>query len=80
MGVVEEEECFTEATTLDTNMETAIRIIQKLERGRQGIVRGLEFIKIKNKPHKERTAEMSNEEEIRATVVQKYWRAFLSRR
>ena len=27
--------------SLDTNMETAIRIIQKIERGRQGIVRAL---------------------------------------
>ena len=36
-----EEEVIEERTALDTNMETAIRIIQKIERGRQGIVRAL---------------------------------------
>jgi hypothetical protein len=30
-------------------METAIRIIQKLERGRQGIIRGLTFSKLRSK-------------------------------
>lgn len=36
-----EEEVIEEKSALDTNMETAIRIIQKIERGRQGIVRAL---------------------------------------
>ena len=36
-----EEEIIQERSALDTNMETAIRIIQKIERGRQGIVRAL---------------------------------------
>lgn len=36
-----EEEIIEERSALDTNMETAIRIIQKIERGRQGIVRAL---------------------------------------
>ena len=60
LGVVQEEEQFAEATTLDTNMETAIRIIQKLERGRQGIMRGIEIAKLKNRPQKERNAQISN--------------------
>ena len=34
-----EEEIIEEKSALDTNMETAIRIIQKIERGRQGIIR-----------------------------------------
>lgn len=38
-------------------METAIRIIQKLERGRQGIVRGIEFNKLRNRMAKDRTAD-----------------------
>lgn len=36
-----EEEVIEERSALDTNMQTAIRIIQKIERGRQGIVRAL---------------------------------------
>ena len=36
-----EEEIIQERSALDTNMETAIRIIQKIQRGRQGIVRAL---------------------------------------
>jgi hypothetical protein len=60
-------------------METAIRIIQKLERGRQGITRGLSFAKMRNKT-KDRSHEPTNEEDQRVTVVQKYWRAFLARR
>jgi IQ and AAA domain-containing protein len=47
VGVTEEIEVVSDTVTLDTNMETAIRIIQKLERGRQGIIRGLTFAKMK---------------------------------
>ncbi len=36
-----QEEVIQERSALDTNMETAIRIIQKIQRGRQGIVRAL---------------------------------------
>ena len=57
-----------------------MRIIQKLERGRQSIVRGLEVMKLKNRPHKERSPEIENEENDRALVLQKYWRAFLGRK
>lgn len=39
-----EEEVIEEKSALDTNMETAIRIIQKIERGRQGIVRALKAV------------------------------------
>lgn len=38
-----------DTVTLDTNLETVIRIIQKLERGRQGIMRGLMFGKMRTK-------------------------------
>lgn len=38
-----------ERTALDTNMETAIRIIQKIERGRQGIVRALKAVYFQKK-------------------------------
>jgi hypothetical protein len=66
--------------TLDTNLETAIRIIQKLERGRQGIIRGLMFGKMRNKA-KDRSPEANNtEEDQRTIVIQKYWRAFLARK
>lgn len=39
-----EEEVIEEKSALDTNMETAIRIIQKIQRGRQGIVRALKAV------------------------------------
>jgi hypothetical protein len=55
LGISEEIETTHDRVTLDTNMETAIRIIQKLERGRQGIARGLEFNKLRNKLQKDRT-------------------------
>lgn len=44
-----EEEVIDDNCALDTNQETAVRIIQKLERGRQGIMRLLEMQKLKNK-------------------------------
>lgn len=44
-----EEEVIEERTALDTNMETAIRIIQKIERGRQGIVRALKAVYFQKK-------------------------------
>jgi len=69
----------SDTVTLDTNMETAIRIIQKLERGRQGIIRGLTFAKMKIRA-KDRSADSSNEEDTRTTIIQKYWRAFLARK
>lgn len=49
-----------DTVTLDTNLETAIRIIQKLERGRQGIIRGLSFSKVRNKA-KDRSPDAPNE-------------------
>ena len=50
-----------DTVTLDTNMETAVRIIQKLERGRQGIIRGLFYAKAKAKSRlKGREAESSS--------------------
>jgi hypothetical protein len=36
-------------SSLDANFETAVRIIQKIERGRQGILRGLEAERLKNR-------------------------------
>jgi hypothetical protein len=60
LGVTEEVEVVADTVTLDTNLETAIRIIQKLERGRQGIVRGLSFSKVRNKI-KDRAPEAPNE-------------------
>ena len=79
VGVTEETEVVADTVALDTNLETAIRIIQKLERGRQGIMRGLAFAKARHKI-KDRTREETNEEDRRVIVVQKYWRAFLARR
>lgn len=49
-----------DSVALDTNLETAIRIIQKLERGRQGIVRAQNFAKIKNRNMKDRSPDASN--------------------
>ena len=60
LGVTEEAEVVADTVTLDTNLETAIRIIQKLERGRQGIMRGLSFFKMRNKT-KDRSHETANE-------------------
>lgn len=78
LGVTEEAEVVADTVTLDTNLETAIRIIQKLERGRQGIMRGLSFFKMRNKT-KDRSHETANEEDQRTIVIQKFWRAFLAR-
>lgn len=44
-----EEEQFVENLVLDTSMDMAIRLIQKLERGRQGIIRGMESVKVRAK-------------------------------
>ena len=79
VGVTEETEVVADTVALDTNMETAIRIVQKLERGRQGIIRGLLFAKMKSRA-KGRAAESNNEEDQRTIVIQKFWRAFLARK
>jgi hypothetical protein len=79
LGVTEEVEVVADTVTLDTNLETAIRIIQKLERGRQGIFRGLSFSKVRNKV-KDQSSDAPNEEDQRTIVIQKYWRAFLARK
>ena len=68
-----------DTVTLDTNLETAIRIVQKLERGRQGIIRGLLYAKMRHKI-KDRSPDATSEEDQRTLVIQKYWRAFLARR
>ena len=60
LGVSEENEVVADTVALDTSLETAIRIIQKLERGRQGIMRGLAFAKARNKI-KDRHREAANE-------------------
>lgn len=53
--IPEEIEVFNDNITLEANFETLIRIIQKIERGRQGIVRGLDVMRLRNKPtNKER--------------------------
>jgi hypothetical protein len=81
IGVTEELEIVADTVALDTNLETAIRIIQKLERGRQGIVRGLSFVKLRNKnASKDKSADINNEEYQRTNIIQKYWRAFLERK
>ena len=54
-----EEEEFTDNFVLDTGMDAAIRIIQKLERGRQGILRGMESTKIRSKFMKEKNTQIS---------------------
>ena len=60
-------------------METAIRIVQKLERGRQGIIRGMLYAKVRSRA-RGRAAESNNEEDQRTIIIQKFWRAFLARR
>ena len=47
-----EEEIIEERTNLETNMESVIRMIQKIERGRQGIVRALKATYFKRKEQK----------------------------
>ena len=79
LGVMEETEVVADTVTLDTNLETAIRIVQKLERGRQGIIRGLLYAKMRHKI-KDRSPDATSEEDQRTLVIQKYWRAFLARR
>ena len=61
LRVPEEIEVFTEDITLEANFDTIIRIIQKLERGRQGLVRGMEIMKHRNKPHKDRAPEVEDD-------------------
>jgi len=43
-------------------------------------MRGLSFIKAKNKPPKDRSADSQNEEDGKTNIIQKYWRAFLARK
>lgn len=75
-----------ENLVLDTSMDMAIRLIQRLERGRQGILRGLESVKVRAKFLKEKNIDISeinvdDEQDIkRATIIQKFWRAFSSRK
>lgn len=40
MKIPEEIEVFNDDITLEANFQTLIRIIQKIQRGRQGIIRG----------------------------------------
>lgn len=68
-----------DTVALDTSMETAIRIVQKLERGRQGIIRGMLYAKVRSRA-RGRAAESNNEEDQRTIVIQKFWRAFLARK
>ena len=81
-----EEEVLDDRCVIETTTETTVRIIQKLERGRQGIIRMLELQKLKNTLQKEKSARISEingeeEESQKASVViQKYWRAFASRK
>jgi hypothetical protein len=80
-----EEEVLDDTCALEANQETAVRIIQKLERGRQGIKRLLELAKVKSRMLKEKSARISEingdeDDSQKALVIQKYWRAFASRR
>ena len=84
-----EEEIIQERSALDTNMETAIRIIQKIERGRQGIVRALKAAYYQKRQAKKKniknqdnfdpddTENLKNEQVI---MVQKTIRGFMARK
>lgn len=88
-----EEEVIEERINLETNMESVIRMIQKIERGRQGIVRALKATYYKKKEQKKNEkkkagqqqpdldvddAEEQKKEQV--TNIQKTIRGFLTRR
>lgn len=87
-----EEEIIEDKANLDTNMESVIRMIQKIERGRQGIVRALKATYYKKKEQKKNEkkkigqptdfdvddAEEQKKEQV--TNIQKTIRGFLARR
>lgn len=88
-----EEEIIEERSALDTNMETAIRIIQKIERGRQGIVRALKAayyqkreIKKLNKKKEAQGNEnfefddSENQKREQVIMIQKTIKGFMARR
>ena len=87
-----EQEIIEQRSALDTNMETAIRIIQKIERGRQGIVRALkaayyqkrQMKKLAKKKEQVNTDDFLDDTEIQkkeqVTSIQKIIRGFMARR
>lgn len=87
-----EEEVIEDKANLDTNMESVIRMIQKIERGRQGIVRALKAIYYKRKEQlrgdrkkggKPADFDVDDAEELKkeqVTSIQKTVRGFLARR
>ena len=81
-----EEEVLEDKFVLEANLETAIRIIQKNERGRQGIEWALKFKykkkeELKKKKQLQQNSEISedNTREEAILVVQKYYRGYKSR-
>ena len=81
-----EEEVLEDKFILEANLETAIRIIQKNERGRQGIEWALKFKykkkeELKKKKQLQQNSEISddNTREEATLVVQKYYRGYKSR-
>lgn len=81
-----EEEVLEDKFVLEANLETAIRIIQKNERGRQGIETALKYKyrkkeELKRKKQLQQNSENSedNTREEAIQVVQKYYRGYKSR-
>lgn len=81
-----EEEVLEDKFVLEANLETAIRIIQKNERGRQGIETALKYKyrkkeELKRKKQLQQNSETSedNTREEAIQVVQKYYRGYKSR-
>lgn len=81
-----EEEVFEEKFVLEANMETAIRILQKNDRGRQGIEYALKLKykkreEMKKKKQLQQNSEISddNAREEAILVVQKYYRGYKAR-
>lgn len=81
-----EEEVLEDKFVLEANLETAVRIIQKNEKGRQGIEWALKFSyrkkeELKKKKQLQQNSEISedNTREEAIMVVQKYYRGYKSR-
>ncbi|KAL4506963.1 hypothetical protein ABPG72_001384 [Tetrahymena utriculariae] len=85
-----QEEQYEDSNTLQADMDTAIRIIQRYERGRQGIERAnlAKILKKEEEKKLERQKKLAEGTEIgeetekddAALVIKKYWRGYKSRR
>lgn len=85
-----QEEMYEDSSTMQADVDTAIRIIQRFERGRQGIERSnlAKILKKEEEKKLERQKKLAEGTEVgeetekddAALVIKKYWRGFMFRK